>query len=282
MSNSYTITDAPPAPVPAPAPAPEPSVVDVATTVSMGYGDAPADTSAGDGSGSEGEGGDGASAAETSSLAELQRRLDELSGVKDKFDALEQERQQQQTQATQAQLQQQQQAITKALEDRINEKVNNYGMPLAEAQAESKLLASGVEYQQKSAWLAQTVANNMAHQEAMNALGPNATVAQVQAFAKELLLHDSPLSMQQAARQLAPLWKTNLQAETANQQQQRRQQAIDQGVTRVEGGQRAGVPGGMGDQDFIRAWAEGTVPSTPANVQRAKELTNRGVWARAR
>lgn len=210
-------------------------------------------------------------------LADLQRQIQELTGVKDKFDALEKERADQAAQAQQAQAQQRSAGITKALQDRANEKINNYGMPQQEAQTESELMGDGIQLRQNSAQWAQQIAQGMAYHLAAEALGDTATVAQVREFRNTLLQYPDPISMQNAAKHLAPAMKLGHAALTANQQAQQRQAAIANGATRVEGGERVGTGSGGTDQDVVNRLARGDTMSK-GEIARARDAMSKGIY----
>lgn len=206
-----------------------------------------------------------------------------LTELEQRLAAYEQRTQQEQAQQQQAQAQQRQQMTQKALADYRKQLLEDYAMPAEQADQHLGLIAEAVQSREQLGYVARmapvwgkSVKQTAIYQEALQYLPETATLKDLKEFTAALDGYNDPASLQQAAKMLSQLRGTLSQAQMAQQ----RQTAIQSGAARIEGG-GAMAPVGMSDQEFINRWAGGSVPSTPENLRRAKQLTDRGVWARS-
>lgn len=115
----------------------------------------------------------------------------------------------------------------KAAQERLHQTLYNAGLSDQEVQDVATYVQAGFRFLGAQEKLGAMARDNMAFEEAMRVLGPDATIREMQEFVGQLKAYQDPTLLRQAADLFGGHWR-----------QGRREQRISSGAERVEGVQR--------------------------------------------
>lgn len=186
---------------------------------------------------------------------------EEFKGIKDLL----------QEKVTQPQIEEARQAFESDIEN-TSKLLRTMGLTSEESDGITSAYRAGKLFEQAQPNIIAMSQRDYAYELAADKFTKGASWEQVQAFVQEVSKFPDMNLMKSAADLfMSRTMSTN------------QQQIVNSGQERTEGGGgNRGFSGGLSDQDFMNAWAEGAVSSTHENLMRAKQLQDRGVLARAR